>query len=229
MDVLDALDSRFSCRAFRPDPVPEPVVRDILRAASRAPSGGNLQPWHVHALAGDPLAQLVDDVRGRMTDMPRGEPGEYRVYPPELKEPYASRRFKAGEDLYATIEFAREDKAARGRQFRRNFELFGAPVGVFVYLDRTMGPPQWADCGMFLQSVMLAARAHGLHSCAQEAWAQWHSLVGEHLAPPPEHMLFCAIALGYMDEAAPVNRLRTERAAVDEFARFGGFAAGTEN
>ncbi|MBC00086.1 MAG: nitroreductase family protein [Rhodobacteraceae bacterium] len=223
MDVLDALDSRFSCRAFLSRPVPEQVVRDILQAASRAPSGGNLQPWHVHALAGDPLQRLVEAVRERMSEMPRGEPGEYRVYPPDLKEPYASRRFRAGEDLYATIGVAREDKAARGRQFRRNFELFGAPVGLFVYLDRTMGPSQWADCGMFLQSVMLAARAHGLHSCAQEAWAQWHSLVADHLTPPGEHMLFCAVALGYADETAPINGLRTERAAVDEFARFGGF------
>lgn len=223
MHVLEALDSRFSCRAFRPDPVPEETVRAILGAAARAPSGGNLQPWHVHALSGAPLARLVAAVRAKMADLPRGEPGEYAVYPPELKEPYAARRFKAGEDLYATIGVTRDDKAARGRQFRRNFELFGAPVGLFVYLDRTMGPPQWADCGMFLQSVMLAARAHGLHTCAQEAWAQWHSLVGAHLAPPAEHMLFCAIALGHMDETAPINTLRTERAPVDAFTRFAGF------
>ena len=223
MDVLTALDSRFSCRAFRPDPVPEATVRSILEAASRAPSGGNLQPWYAHVLSGAPLGDLIAAVQARMEEMPRGEPGEYRVYPPDLKEPYAARRFKAGEDLYATIGVRRDDKAARGRQFRRNFALFGAPVGIFVYLDRTMGRPQWADCGMFLQSLMLAARAHGLHTCAQEAWAQWHGLVGAHLRPRPEHMLFCAVALGEKDDTAPINRLRTERAPLADFARFDGF------
>lgn len=223
MNVLDALDSRYSCRAFRPDPVPECTVRKILAAAGRAPSGGNLQPWHVHALAGDPLAELLADVEATMQEMPRGETPEYRIYPADLKEPYASRRFGAGEALYSALGVSREDKAGRGRQFRQNFRLFGAPVGLFVYLDRSMGPPQWADCGIFLQSVMLAARAHGLHTCAQEAWAQWHGLLARHLRPDPEHMFFCAIALGHADDDAPVNRWRSERASLDDFASFKGF------
>lgn len=223
MNVLEALDSRYSCRAFRPDPVPERVVREILVAAGRAPSGGNLQPWHVHALTGAPLAALLDDVEARMQEMPRGETPEYRIYPADLKEPYASRRFQVGEALYSALGVSREDKAGRGRQFRRNFRLFGAPVGLFIYLDRSMGPPQWADCGMFLQSVMLAARAHGLHTCAQEAWAQWHGTVARHLRPDPEHMLFCAIALGHADAAAPVNRWRSDRAPVGVIASFRGF------
>ncbi len=223
MHVLDALKTRFSCRAFRPDPVPEETVRAILKAASRAPSGGNLQPWQVFAVTGTPLRAIVESVTERLADLPRGEVPEYHVYPPELREPYVGRRFRSGEVLYREIGIPREDRSGRGRQFRKNFELFGAPVGLFVYLDRTMGPPQWADCGMFLQSLMLAARAFGLHTCAQEAWAQWHGLLAEHLSPPPDWMLFCGVALGVMDETAPINRVHTERAAVDEFCAFKGF------
>jgi nitroreductase len=223
MHVPEALATRISCRAFRPDPVPEATVRAILQAAAQSPSGGNLQPWHVHALTGEPLAALLADVEERMRELPRGEGQEYRVYPADLKEPYASRRFKCGEDLYATIGVGRADKAGRLAQFRRNFRFFGAPVGLFLYLDRTMGPPQWADCGMFLQSLMLMARHHGLHTCAQEAWGQWFATVARHLDPPEELMLFCGVGLGYMDETAPINRLRTDRATVDEFAVLKGF------
>lgn len=223
MKVSEALDSRISCRAFLPDPVPEATVRAILDGAARAPSGGNLQPWHVHAVAGDALRAIKADVAEAMKTQPRGEPWEYQVYPNPLKEPYAARRFKCGEDMYETIGVPREDKAGRRDQFRRNFDLFGAPVGIFVYLDRTMGAPQWADAGMFLQSIMLLAREYGLHTCPQEAWGQWHGLMARHLDPPDAWMLFCGVALGYMDAAAPINSLRTDREPVDGFTQFSGF------
>ncbi|GKX35918.1 MAG: NADH dehydrogenase [Rhizobiaceae bacterium MnEN-MB40S] len=220
MNVSEALATRISCRAFRPDPVDSETVRAIIDGARFAPSGGNLQPWSLFAVSGAPLARIFDDVRAKMSDTPRGETPEYNVYPPDLKEPYAARRFKCGEDLYASIGIKRDDKPGRIRQFRRNFEMFGAPVGLFVYIDRTMGPPQWSDVGMFLQSVMLLAREHGLHTCAQEAWAQWHTTIDEHLKPPAEWMLFCGIALGYMDEDHPINTLRTEREPVEEIVTF---------
>ena len=220
MNVSDALTSRIACRAFKPDPVSRETVRSILGAARQAPSGGNLQPWHVFVLTGPALAGLISDVAERSVTTPRGVPAQYDVYPKGLKQPYADRRFKCGEDLYAALGIAREDKAGRIGQFMRNFSFFGAPVGLFFYLDRTMGPPQWADTGIFLQSVMLMARERGLHTCPQEAWAQWHEAVAAHVDPPDEWMLFCGMALGYMDEEAPVNRLRTERAAVDEIATF---------
>ncbi len=224
MKVSEALDSRISCRAFLPDTVPAKTIREILSGAARAPSGGNLQPWQVFAVAGEALDAIKQDVAATMADLPRGEPWEYQVYPNPLKEPYAARRFKCGEDLYDLIGVTRENKAGRRDQFRRNFELFGAPVGLFVYLDRSMGAPQWADAGMFLQSIMLLAREHGLHSCAQEAWGQWHSLLTRHLEPPKDWMFFCAIALGKMDETAPINRLRTDRAEVEEFTQMFGFS-----
>lgn len=220
MHVSKALATRISCRSFKPDPVDRETVRAIINGARYAPSGGNLQPWRLFAVSGEPLARLFADIRERMTETPRGEPPEYKVYPPDLKEPYAARRFKCGEDLYASIGIERDDKPGRIRQFRRNFEMFGAPIGLFVYIDRTMGPPQWSDVGMFLQSLMLLAREHGLHTCAQEAWAQWHSTIDDHLKPPAEWMLFCGVALGYMDEDHPVNTLRTERASVDEITTF---------
>jgi len=223
VNVTDALASRMSCRAFLPDAVPEATVRSILDAARQAPSGGNLQPWRVYALTGAPLAELLAAVRAKMPTHPRGDGSEYDIYPASLWEPYRSRRFKCGEDLYATIGVARDDKFGRLLQFARNYEFFGAPVGMFFCLDRRMGPPQWSDVGMYMQSVMLLAREHGLHTCAQEAWSVWHRTVGEFLRLPPELLLFAGMALGYRDESAPINRLRTDRAPLGEFAELRGF------
>ena len=223
MNVTEALATRMSCRAFLPTPVPEATLRTILDAARQAPSGGNLHPWRVYALTGAPLAELVATVRARMPTHPRGEEPEYDIYPRELWEPYRSRRFKCGEDLYATLGVTREDKLARLLQFARNYEFFGAPVGLFFCLDRRLGPPQWSDVGMYMQSVMLLAREHGLDTCAQEAWSVWHRTVGAYLGLPPELMLFSGMALGFRDESAPINRLRTERAPLEDVASLRGF------
>jgi nitroreductase len=222
MKVSDAIDSRMSCRAFLNKPVPAEIVRAILENAKRAPSGGNLQPWHVYALSGEPLQEFLLSIREKLPAQPRGEGAEYDVYPKNITDPYLARRFKCGEDLYATINVPREDKAARLRQFAQNYALFGAPVALFFAIDRQMGVGQWADLGMFMQNIMLLAREHGLHTCAQEAWAVWHKSIESYLAMPPQLMLFCGMALGFRDEAAPINRLRTERAALTEFATLRG-------
>ena len=223
MNVTEAVDTRMSCRAFLPTPVPESTVRAILEAARRSPSGGNLQPWHIYVIAGEPLSQLIAAVRGQLPQFPRGEGSEYDIYPKDLGEPYRSRRFKCGEDMYATIGVPREDKFARLLQFARNYEFFGAPVGLFFYVGRQMGPPQWSDVGMLMQTVMLLAREHGLHTCAQEAWSVWHRTVAQFLQVPPELMLFSGMALGYRDESAPINSLRTDRAELSEIASLRGF------
>jgi nitroreductase len=226
MDVREAVATRYSCRAFLPTRVPLGVVRDILEGAARAPSGGNLQPWRVHVLAGERLEALKDQLRPRFAkELPRGEGGEYQVYPAELKEPYYGRRARVGNQLYASIGIPREDRPARYRQFARNYLFYDAPVGLFVSMDRTMGAPQWSDVGGFIQNIMLLARAHGLHSCAQEAWTSWHKTVSAFIALPPEHMLFCGIALGHADEAAPINGWRAEREPLDSFVTFEGFGA----
>ncbi len=222
MNVSDAVNRRISVRAFRPDPVPGAVVRQILERASRAPSGGNLQPWKVYALAGAPLAEFTARVSERFA---RGalEKPEYEVYPPNLWEPYRTHRYECGEDLYRTIDIQREDKPGRLRQFARNMRFFDAPVGLFFFIERRMGPPQWADLGIYLQTVMLLAVEQGLDTCPQEAWAMWPRTVAEFVAAPPEQMLFAGMALGYRDESHPINTLRTRRAAFDEFARMSGF------
>lgn len=222
MNVTEAIETRMSCRAFLHTPVPAATVRTILETAKRAPSGGNLQPWHVYVLAGQPLDEFLTIVRANLRTAPRGEGTEYDVYPKDLTEPYRSRRFQCGEDMYVTIEVPREDKIARLKQFARNYELFGAPTALFFAIDRQMGVGQWADLGMFMQNIMLLAREHGLHTCAQEAWAVWHKTIGEYLGIPPNLMFFCGMALGYRDESAPINRLRTERAPLEEFATLRG-------
>ncbi|HEX7776051.1 MAG TPA: nitroreductase [Parvibaculum sp.] len=223
MDVLEALKTRITCRAFLDKPVPEATLRAILEGAKWAPSGGNLQPWHVYALTGAKLAEFLAEIAEKQKTTPFGEGSEYPIYPKDLKDPYKARRFKCGEDMYATLGVPREDKTGRLMQFARNFRAFDAPVLLFFAIDRQMGIDQWADLGMFAQSVMLMARSHGLHTAAQEAWAIWPKTIAEFTGMPDELMLFCGMGLGYMDETAPVNKLRTERAALDEWVTLSGF------
>lgn len=219
MDVSQAIAARYSARAFKPDPVPGDLVRDILVAARQAPSGGNLQPWRVTALAGEPLAVLKAEVARNLG----GEEPEYEVYPPDLWDPFRTRRFQCGEDLYASIGIPREDKPGRIRQLMRNTEFFGAPVGIFFCLDRKLGPPQWADLGMYMQTVMLLAVEKGLDTCAQEFWARYPQTVARAIDLPDDHMLFSGMALGYADESAPINRWRTRRDDFEIWGELRGF------
>jgi len=219
MKVSEAIESRISVRAFRPDPVPAATVRAILEAAARAPSGGNLQPWRVYALTGAPLAALS----AKVTADPAGETPEYDVYPPNLWDPLRTRRYQCGEDLYAAIGVPREDKPARLRQLAKNGELFGAPVGLFFCLDRKVGPPQWSDVGMYMQSVMLLAREHRLDTCAQEYWARYPKAVGAALNLPEDHMLFAGMAMGFRDPDHPINTLRTRRDPFEVWGEMLGF------
>ena len=220
--VTDAVTARFSARAFLDRPVPRETIEELLALAARAPSGGNLQPWHVDVVAGAKLAELKARVAASLAASPAGEGTDYDVYPPGLGEPWRSRRFACGEQLYASLGIGRGDRPARLAQFARNFEGFGAPVLLFFSLPRHFGPPQWAHLGMFMQTLMLLAAERGLATCPQEAWALVHRTVGEVLGLGEERMLYCGMALGFADEAAPVNRWRTERVPVEEFARFSG-------
>jgi len=224
MKVSEALQTRMTCRAYLDTPVPEATVRAILAGASGAPSGGNLQPWRVWVLTGNELSRLKAVVAekfaaGQLAD---GWP-EYSIYPPDMKEPYLSRKFKAGAAMYAAIGVERDDAPERMQELARNFTFFDAPVAMFFAIDRSMQQGQWADLGMFMQSVMLLAREHGLHTSALESWSFWFKTVAEFVRMPEELMLFCGMALGFMDRIHPINRLRTERAPVDEFAALQGF------
>lgn len=221
--VEQAVMERRSVRAFVDRPVAREAIAEILEVARFAPSGGNLQPWHVDVVAGPALAELKARVRAVLAENPAGEGTEFPVYPPALGEPWRSRRSASGEQLYAAIGIPRGDRPARLAQFARNFDLFGAPVGLFFSTQRGFGPPQWAHLGMFIQTVMLLAAERGLATCPQEAWALVHKSVGGFLGLPEERIFYCGMALGYADESHPINCWRTTREPLDAFATFSGF------
>jgi nitroreductase len=220
--VNAAITSRHSMRAFLPTPVPRDTVEEILRIASRAPSGTNTQPWQVHVLTGAARQRLCDRLHAIYEDpveLAKHE-REYDYYPKEWAPPYIDRRRKVGWDLYGLLGLAKTDKAGMHAQHGRNFRFFDAPVGLIFSIDRMMQLGSWLDYGMFLQNIMVAARARGLHTCPQAAFTQFHRVIAEELAFRPEQMLVCGMALGYADPAAVENSLVTERADVSEFARF---------
>jgi nitroreductase len=223
MTVTEALKARRSIREFLPDPVAENTVREILEVARWAPSGGNLQPWKVIAVSGQELRAVTELALRVLAENPAGEVGDHPVYPPSLWEPYRSRRYDLGEALYALLGIPREDRAARLARFARNYEFFGAPVGLFFVIDRRMGHGQWAHVGMFMQSLALAAVERGLGTCMQEAWAAVRDSLAAHFALPEHEMIYCGMALGHPDPAHPVNALRSERAPVATFATLRGF------
>jgi nitroreductase len=221
MTVTEAVMSRRSVRAFLDTPVPLPLMEQILTKASRAASGGNLQPWQVYVVSGDALLAFKARMVQRLAESAEGDlPVEYHVYPQPLKAPYRDYRFKNGEDYYGMAGIPREDKAARARFFANNYSFFGAPMALFCCVDRQMGAPQWSDLGMFLATVMLLLRESGLDSCAQECWSRYHRTVRQFLNAPADWMLFCGMAIGYEDRDAKVNRMVSDRAPLEQFARF---------
>lgn len=223
MDVDTAIKTRISTRVFKPDPLPEKLVREILEVARWAPSGGNVQPWKVIAVAGAERDKVIELARAAALANPKGEVGDYPIYPEELWEPHRSWRYKVGEDMYALLGIPREDKAARFAHLARNMEFFGAPVALFFIIDKRMGHGQWAHMGMFMQSVALACEARGVATCMQEFWARSRETLKKHFALPDTEMIYCGMALGYADPTAKVNTLRSDRASVDEIATFKGF------
>lgn len=222
MNVTEAVQSRRSVRAFLDKPVPAALLRDLLQLAARAPSGGNLQPWRIHVLAGEPLVAFKEKMRVRLRENFTPDPAEYPIYPAKLGEPYRTSRFEIGEAMYRLLDIPREDKMARLQWFSRNYEFFGAPVALFCSVDRQMGAAQWSDLGMYLQTLMLLLREQGLDSCPQEAWSVYHQTVRESINLPQELMLFCGMAIGYADPDAAVNGLVSERVPLDTFASFQG-------
>lgn len=223
MDVSEALRTRSSKRAFLDRKVPQASVEDILTLAGLAPSGSNIQPWQVYVAAGG----ARDALCAAVTEAARGDRSahrrEYDYYPDPWREPYLARRRACGWGLYSLLGIERGDREAASHQELRNFDLFGAPVGLFFYIDRDLKHGSWLDLGMFIQSVMLVARDFGLDTCPQAAWAHFHRIVSAHLRPPETQMLVCGMALGHADPRAPVNGYRPERLPLDAYARFIGF------
>ena len=223
--IETALKQRISIRDFEDRAVDEATLRRVLDVARFSPSGGNLQPWKVICVAGEAKSTVTAIAQTALAETGgKGEADEFPIYPSGLGEPYRSRRFKVGEDMYALLGIPREDKPARFAWVARNYEFFGAPVGMFFVIDRSMGRGQWAHLGMFMQSIALAALEEGLSTCMQEAWGMARKSLHSHFGLDEREVIYCGMALGYPDTSAPVNTLRSERAPVDEFARFDGFS-----
>lgn len=219
MEVAKAVASRRSVRGFLDRPVDPQLLRRLVEDAARAPSGGNVQPWHIDVVGGESLAALKAIMRDRLRAADRETPA-YDIYPKALTAPYRDRRFAVGEQMYGHIGIPREDKDARRAWFANNFQFFGAPAALFCTVDRQMGPPQWSDLGMYLQTLMLLLVGEGLASCPQECWAVYPDTITDFLGTPDNRMLFSGMAIGYEDESVAANALRTERAPLEEWAAF---------
>ncbi len=223
MNVSEAVAPRRTVRAFLDKPVDQAVLRRVLEKAQNAPSGGNTQPWNATVITGEPLAKLLADVAAILPEGPARHKPEYNIYPPELDGAYAERRKGVGEAMYAALDIPRENKMGRLAWFARNFKAFGAPVLMLIHTPRYMGPPQWSDIGMWLQTVCLLLREEGLDSCPQEAWAIYQEQIRAVVNIPDDHIFFCGLGVGWRDPAAPVNNFPVPRAPLDEAIRWEGF------
>jgi nitroreductase len=220
----EAIRTRRSVRAFLPTPVPRATVEELLALSSRAPSGTNIQPWKVRAVAGEARDRLVRAILESLDrDGQAAHKRDWNYYPVNWREPFLSRRRKIGWDMYGLLGIKKGDFEGTERQRRRNFEFFGAPVGFIFTLDEDLEIGSWLDLGIFMGTLMIAARGLGLDTCPQAAFADFHAVIRRELGIPDNEIVICGMALGYADEADPVNRLVTERAAPSEFATFSGF------
>ena len=220
MKTSEAVARRQSIRAFLPTPVDRAVLERVLDRARFAPSGGNVQPWEAVVVQGEPLQELFREVARRQAE--GNIPQEHASYPDNLADPWMDRRRRCGKALYDAVGLERGDKAGRHAQAQRNFVAFDAPCLMINHMPRFMRPSQWADMGIWLQTVMLLLQEEGLDTCAQGAWAYVGSVVREVLQIPEEHVIYCGLAIGHADPNAPVNHFRTERAEVHETVRFVG-------
>ena len=216
MNVTDAVLSRSSIRAFLDLPVPNDLIKELLSKSSRAASGGNLQPWKIFVINKESMTHFLLSQK----EWVHPETPAYDIYPSKLKEPYRTSRFELGEEMYKLLGIGREDKDSRLEQVMKNFEFFGAPCAFFCFVDRQMGPPQWSDLGMFLQTFMLLAKEAGLDTCAQEAWSIKQDSVSQFVNADDDDLLFCGMSIGYRDPKAIINSLVSDRRPIETWAKF---------
>jgi nitroreductase len=221
--VGEAIATRRSVRGFKPDPVSQETVEAILALAARAPSGSNIQPWHVYVCAGEKRDEVVRAVSHAFETEPEKHDEPYRYYPMEWREPYIGRRRATGWGLYGAVGVEKGDKAGMHAQRAKNYTFFGAPVGLFFAMDKDMERGSWLDIGTFIQTVMIAARGFDLDTCAQQAWSHYWKVVHPIMGIPDNQILVSGMALGHIDEAEKANTFWTEREPVAKFATFEGF------
>ncbi len=219
MSIFQSILSRKSIRAFTNQPVSQETIKEILNLAARAPSGTNIQPWQVIVLTGEILQKLGQELSQLSLSGVKGE-REYHYYPRQWREPYLSRRKKAGLNLYKSLGIQKDEQERMQRQRARNFSFFGAPVGLLFTMDHDMERGSWLDLGMFMQTVMLAARGFGLDTCAQAAFANYHKQIRTLLSVPSDRNIICGMALGYRDTNAPENNFESGREPIESFVRF---------
>ena len=223
--VERAIATRRSIRAFLPDAISRELVERLLDLASRAPSGTNMQPWRAYVVTGEAKERLSAAVVAAHANKAGGHKAEYRYYPEAFFEPYLSRRRKVGWDLYGLLGISRGEAERMHAQHARNFLFFGAPVGMVFTISRRLEIGSWLDYGMFLENIMVAARGHGLDTCAQAAFANFHATIRQHLPLTEDEVVVCGMSLGYADPNAPENTLVTERTPARDFASFIGWAS----
>ncbi|QWD79097.1 nitroreductase [Polynucleobacter sp. MWH-Spelu-300-X4] len=220
--VDDNIKARRSIRAFLPTEIPESTILDLLDVAARAPSGTNTQPWQVYVVTGEKKKMISADIMKAFMDPVaiKDHEEEYSYYPAKWVDPYISRRRKVGFDLYGLLGLGKDDKEKMQAQHARNYQFFDAPVGIFFTIDRVMQQGSWLDYGMFIQSVMLAAKARGLDTCPQAAFTQFHKIIAKHLDLKPEQQVVCGMSLGFADNSKIENTLITEREPAKNFTHF---------
>lgn len=218
MDVYTAVASRRAVRAFTAEPIPAGVLERVLTMAAQSPSGANLQPWNIYVMTGAALDELKAHTSARFAAGDPGDEPEYQMYPPDLPSSYRKRRAAAAAQRYRALGIDRADTGARAVHVAANWSCFGAPAALFCYVDQAMGPPQWADLGMYLQTVMLLLRAEDLHSCAQMAWSVYHRTVAQAVSPLGGSILFCGMSIGFEEPASPHTRI--DRAPLAETVTF---------
>jgi len=221
VSIVDAaITGRRSIRKFLDQPIDREVIEQILEVSARAPSGTNMQPWHVHVVAKKTMADLSRDILDAHCNHQSDHNSEYDYYPDTFVEPFKSRRKKVGLDLYGLLGIEKGAVAKMQDQLGRNYVFFDAPVGLIFTIERTLKIGSWLDYGMFMQNIMIAARARGLDTCPQAAFARYHRIIRNHLNVSDEHIVVCGMSLGLIDNAAIENQLETEREPVSGFARF---------
>lgn len=222
MNLDEALKARKSIRAFKSDPVPLSLVTEILELARRSPSGTNIQPWQVHVVAGDVRRRLEAEVLAHRETKPADAIAEF-PRTSKRKEPYTTRMRTLGKEMYGLIGIPKGDQEANWRQWGRNYQFFDAPVGLIFTIDKDLDAMSFLDIGIFMQSLMLAAKSRGLDTCSQGAWNNFWTVTRRVLNVPDDEYIICGMSLGYADQTAPVNSLVAEREPVSSFATFHGF------